>query len=436
MIGTLDRIEIPIEEHGETELPRELVLADGMIDLYEDVQSRFEIGYSKKERRLFIRAGRWIGYVPLNDKYALRINTRVPVSNLEQIIGRSSYMKLEMLGKYMQNYGESHDKPQSLYDVLTDNFLNALDAIWKEGLAKSYKRQDFQSSMPFGRIDPFRTTMNFIIKRQPVAHFSAFYRSVDFGPNQLIKDALIELSRTYQSLDSENRHQSNRLLRIRDAMLHLSEVNSSVRPPLERSQVHDFVNHVTQSRPSYVLSVRLAELISEGLSISIRDTVGDIKLPVLLVDMSKIFESYVRETLKRYRDSFGNYVVLDGNRSDREGAKSLLFNRLDVSEDNPATTPDIVVRDQSDIHLVIDVKYKPPKSIPDRGDINQLICYGTRFECDRVMVVYPSPSEDGIINRSVGMIGSTQVYRAALDVNSADLEASEKQFAQAVFECL
>ena len=85
-----DRQEIPIVEHGEAVLPNDIIRSDGSFDLYDDVQTKFEIEYKRRQKRLIIRGGGWVGYVPLNDRYALRIDTRVPVTNLEQIISRST----------------------------------------------------------------------------------------------------------------------------------------------------------------------------------------------------------------------------------------------------------------------------------------------------------------------------------------------------------
>ena len=136
-----------------------MVRSDGTLDLYEDIQSKITIEYKRRRRRFVVRAGGWIGYLPLNDRYALRIETRVPIANLERVIARSANTNVDVLGRYSYSYGATSDKAQSLYDVMAEQFLTALALIWREGLAKTYRRYEYESCTPFGRMDTYRTAI-------------------------------------------------------------------------------------------------------------------------------------------------------------------------------------------------------------------------------------------------------------------------------------
>jgi 5-methylcytosine-specific restriction enzyme subunit McrC len=152
--------------------------------------------------------------------------------------------------------------------------------------------------------------------------------------------------------------------------------------------------------------------------------------------MADIFESYAREVLRQGLAAVSGYKVLDGNIAGADGAKRDLFDSFDLEGSNPSATPDIVVEGDGRILAVIDVKYKPSRKIPDRSEINQIMCYGARYDCDKVMILYPQPIKDQAPVCSIGMIGPIQVLRASLDLKAADLKAEEKSFATAILKQL
>ena len=61
------------------------------------------------------------------------------------------------------------------------------------------------------------------------------------------------------------------------------------------------------------------------------------------------------------------------------------------------------------------------------------MCYGARYGCDKVIVVYPETWSGSKEFCSIGMIGAIQLYRATLDLNAPDLDAEERRFAESVF---
>lgn len=430
-----DREEISIVEHGEAILPSDIIRSDGSFDLYDDVQTKFEIEYKRKQKRLIIRGGGWVGYVPLNDRYALRIGTRVPVTNLEQIISRSTSTKIEVLGRYSHIYGHSEEKPQSLYDIITDQFLTALDLIWREGLAKTYREERMVSSMPFGRIDPLQTALRQEKSRRPEAVFSAFFRTDNFGPNRVLKTALERLNIAYRALEKHD-SQANRIRRIRSALGHFEGVADATNDELSAEATERYIRRLPEHRTAYNDALRLAHLIVNDVGFALREGQGLATLPVVLVDMADIFESYAREVLRRELTSDASFKVLDGNISGIEGAKRELFSRFDVEGSNPSATPDIVIESDGKTLAVIDVKYKPSKKIPDRAEINQIMCYGARYGCDKVMILYPQPVKNQTAVCSLGMVGETQVFRASLDLEAADLGIEEGAFGAAIMQQL
>lgn len=427
--------ELAIREHGETDLPIEIIRRDGTFELYDDVQTKFEISYKRKKNKLIIRGGGWIGYLPINGQYALRVETRVPIENLEKILARCTNTRLEIFQRYSRSYGESYEKPKSLFDVMADCFLAALDQIWRYGLAKGYQRYSRQSFSPHGRIDPFRTALGSIRTRQPTAYYSAFVRTADFGPNRVIKTALMRLLISYTCVDKQERD-SHRIRRIRDSAMHLKSVQGSSNSEHGPSQIDQYVRHLPEQNSAYINALRIANLIIQNLGIGIRQSGSAALLPAMLVDMADIFERYVRETLKKFEQEFAGCRVLDGNVSGGRGAKASLFSKFEIAGKNPHATPDIVIQRAGKVLAVIDVKYKPAKQIPDRSEINQIMCYAARYDCEKVMIAYPEAPRNGKLFCKLGEIGQAKVYRASLDLSVQDLHSEEARFAQSVFNTL
>ena len=427
----LDRQEISVVEHGEAILPNDIVQSDGSFDLYDDVQTKFQIEYKRKRKRLIIRDGGWVGYVPVNDKYALRIDTKVPVTNLEQIISRSTSTKVEVLGRYSHVYGDIAERPQALYDIIADQFVTALDLIWCEGLAKTYREELFFSSMPFGRIVPLQTTLQQERSRKPDAVFSAFFRTGDFPPNRVLKAALERLNAAYRALEGKER-QVKRVRRIRAALGHFEDVADATETELRPEATEQYIRRLPAHRKAYNAALRLAQLIVNDVGFALRDGQGLATLPVVLVDMAEIFESYAREVLRQELATVASLKVLDGNLAGAGGAKCVLFDPFDLEGSNPPVTPDIVVECNGKILAVIDVKYREAKEIPERSEINQIMCYGSRYDCKKVMIVYPQPVKNQASVCSIGMVGNIQVFRASLDLNAPDLKSEEHCFAAAI----
>ena len=78
--------------------------------------------------------------------------------------------------------------------------------------------------------------------------------------------------------------------------------------------------------------------------------------------------------------------------------------------------------------MVIDAKYKPLKRLPDRGELNQVVCYGERYNVQKVMLLYPTVPEHGRRLTLVGKVGDIFFYQGALNLGATDLEAEETAF--------
>ena len=175
-------------------------------------------------------------------------------------------------------------------------------------------------------------------------------------------------------------------------------------------------------------ALELAELIVGGYGVKVRSDGGRATLPALLVDMAIVFEGYVRGVLRRRLGLEEGFEVKDGNISGAGGSRRAFFCEFYGGGDSPAATPDIVVEDAVGARVVVDVKYKPARILPDRADLNQVVAYGLAYGCEKVMIVYPSVPGDGQELSFLGRVGSLSVYRGSLNLGAVDLEVEERRF--------
>lgn len=424
-----NRIILPMKEHQEIDLPLDIIKPDGSFDLYDDIQNRFQIEYKSKSKKLIIRGNRWIGHVPLNDQYALSIDTRVPVFNIERVLSRNSFKTAETI-QYTHSYLSTPIRAKSLFDVLTDSFLKALDKIKQDGLIKNYRNEKKISPSPAGRIDPLRTYYISRSAGSPTASCTTYIRTEDTLENQIIRFALECLQSYYYMMQNFN-NDISRFARIDSFYACYKRVSLPNMSNLSFNSLAETVNRLPFHRDSYTDALRLAYLIVSGQSVSLRGEGGVAILPAILIDMSEVFEGYVRDILS-LNLSHHNLKILDGNKTAPVGAAVPLFSSFFANGSPPNATPDIVVNGKGTTEIVIDAKYKPVKNLPDRADINQIICYAQRYNSQKAMLLYPASNSFDTHVTFIGTIGDISVYKGMFNLSANDLLAEEKCFSEAV----
>ena len=157
---------------------------------------------------------------------------------------------------------------------------------------------------------------------------------------------------------------------------------------------------------AYRDAIVLAQFIIADMGLAIRGSGGLIALPSILVDMEKVFESYIRRTLSDRLLAVG-VEVLNGNVEGSGGAKVPVFVDMREGLKNPSATPDIVLKVGGATRLIIDVKYRPSQPVPEASERNQVLGYGARYDCDRIMIVYAGRKA---IEQNVALVGSVGKY--------------------------
>lgn len=422
----VDRKLILAKEYDTNQLPPELVRSDGSLDLYPDVLTHFTPTFSKGLPA--IQCGGWVGYIPLNDTYALQVSPRVPIGNLERIIGLARDYDARVLEKYTRQFSHTNEQPESLTDVLTDQLLRAFDLIVESGLLKTYERRTAVGAAPIGRINAFETAWRSKKSGLPIAVSSSFGRTRDFSPNRMLKAAFAKLLSLYRT--DTRQSQRARILRVQKALGRLEDISAPGAADITSGKIGQTLRHLSPHHESYADALMLAQLIISDSGIAIRGNEGGAVLPSIIINMAEVFEAYVRRILA---DNLGPRVsVRDGNKGEPAGAALQLFEPLRASIKNPDVTPDIVVEIDGSPRLIIDAKYKHAPANANSNHIQQVMVYGARYGTKKVMLLFAgrAASEPSVIE--LGSIGPFEVFHAGIDLNASDIHTEEKRLANAV----
>ncbi|RWQ29605.1 MAG: restriction endonuclease [Mesorhizobium sp.] len=426
--GRLARQPIAAVEQDTILLPPELVRTDGSLDVYDDVLKLFRPTYHKN--RPAIQCSGWVGYIPLNDSFALEVSTRVPVGNLERLVAMAVGYTPDILRKYTRQFAHAVDRPASLLDMLTDQLLDAFDHVWESGLMKTYDRVQRAGSAPVGRIMPFQSEWLSAKSGRPVAVSSAFHRTPDFGPNRVLRHAFEKLLSRYIGIKEDT--QRARTLRLRQAVNRLAGVGRPLLSEVTPGAIAGFVRRLPSQHEHYADALMVAQLLIFDMGLSIRGTGGVAILPSILIDMAKVFENYVRRVLADGLRDDERIEVKDGNKGGEGGAKLVLFDPITDGLKNPGVTPDIVIDVEGKTKMVIDAKYKPAPRVPERDDVNQVVLYGARYGADRVMLLHAGRQAERQPTELCGHVGGFQVYNGMVDLNAEPIETEEANFVEAV----
>jgi 5-methylcytosine-specific restriction endonuclease McrBC regulatory subunit McrC len=421
------RAVIRAVEHETKILPPEIVGPGGRVQIYDDVTKLFQLTFVSGAPA--IQCGRYLGYIPINDQHALEISPRVPIGNLERLVGMAGGYTPRVLRKYTRSFAHSAERPSSIFDVIADQLLASFERVWEGGLLATYERETHVGSSPAGKINPFRSASTTRKAGRPLAVFSAFYRTTDWGPNRLIRLAFLLALANYSDLPANLVHRP-RLHRVRSALDKLSGVKRPSTPEAAPSAIAGYVRFLPLHREHYADALLLSQLVVSDQGISIRGAGGAAVLPTVLIDMEKVFEEYSRLLL--LRGLRGRAEVKDGNKFGDSGAKTFILEDIGAGLTNEVATPDIVIVAGGRPRLIIDAKYKPKRGLPERRDLNQVITYGTRYGCSSVMLLYAERQDDHGHCERLGRVGGISVYTGHVDLNAANIESEEANFVAAI----
>lgn len=259
-------------------------------------------------------------------------------------------------------------KPRAgeLFDVLLARFLEVTHALLREGLARSYREVEENSTSFRGRllVGPHLRTNHVRKERMFVAYE---VHDADNLPNRILHRALDRVLRTTSSPD----------------LLHQAEAALTQFPDVSTAPIRDAqwsTLRFDRRTERYREAVTLARMVLRDERPDLRW--GDQEVIALLFDMNALFEAYVEHALR-------------GVPGVRVRAQHPARFWLPSAGPTSWVRPDLLVFVDGDpAPMVLDTKWK----IPDRGrpaddDLRQVFAYLHTFGGREAALVYPRASE-------------------------------------------
>jgi 5-methylcytosine-specific restriction enzyme subunit McrC len=424
-------VTITAKEQETVPAPPELVDV-GRLNLYPQVTKKNYFQAKITTDGLTIQAGNHIGSIPLNDDVTLQVEPRVPLGNLARLLTTINHTGTALPG-LLRHYDTEPGVYPSLVALYAASLRSLIAGLGQDGLLRRYFERHQDYAAPRGRINVGRTLQTALPRGLPHVSSSYFERSVDTPENRALLAAVMWLHRYATRYATALAQKELRQIR-RD----LNEAAFLLRG-VTHDQEHRFVSDavVTGRQPLPALRQRyrpaldLAMTIINQQAVIIEKAGKRLELDTLLIDMERVFESYVREVLRREAKHGGwPEVIVDGNFGPPKGAASKLFKRS--AEDDVPTTPDIVCErsklDRNRHPVILDAKYRPVRNRVERKDLEQVLLYGLAYKAPHVVVVQPvSPGGRSGLHTS-GEVEGITVHVYGYDL-AGDLDAVETDFA-------
>lgn len=250
-------------------------------------------------------------------------------------------------------------------------FCTGLAEAVRQGMPRRYLAHADDLPVLRGRMNVTRQFSTLAVSPQKLAcRFDAL--SPDIAINQVMRAAIIKLSRLTQAPDNQRK--------LRELSFIYADVTDVSANALRWDRI---VLDRTNQRWRGLLS--FARLFLSGRHQ--HTSTGPIDGYALLFEMNVLFEQYVARLLSR---------ALAGTRwrvSAQGGGRCCLY---EGEEGRFQTRPDIVVRQGNRIAMIIDTKWKriapridDPKHGVSQADIYQLLAYQRLYKCRDVMLLYP-----------------------------------------------
>lgn len=396
-------------EREETAIPITEVWKDGEIDIFPEVQNQkyFEIRF--RGRRLIITAGKFVGFIPLNERIVIYVEPKVPATNLVHLLAVAG--GVVALGRERQ-YRFVPSTAPPLLEAMAGAFISYLEAMEIDGLYKTYLNRNEAQSVLKGQMRFHESMQLWCRGKRHLAVSSYFDLSSDVPENQLLYFACRNLVSHFLALGASP-------LTLRSLSLFeelFSRAGVTLRLPEE--------GEITEAglRVAHVRALRLANALiaRQGVELPLGGT--DVFLPSFVIDMESLFEEYIVRVL---RQNLPQLQVVSGG----EATKSLFDDRS-----VPTASPDAAFLSHDAAVAVGDVKYKPRYT---REDLNQVISYALSYRVRVAVLFLPAltAAEAGL--SKVGEVRGIHVYQHRMWLGAGDLFAEAREMAtslNAVFQ--
>lgn len=327
------------------------------IELYQKYKKQLDIEFPnyKTDDKWQLKSKGWVGYIPLTDKLALKINPKVSIKNLFVMLEYAYNLKSFHFIEGLMNC----DSLKGFYQNLAYILAQLISKRVRKGLYCTYLSKIQQLAYVRGRLDVLGT-----IKKPWNVKLKCHYQeqTADIKDNQILLWTLFIISRS--SLCSEK--VSNIIRKIHRTLQPLVS--------LQHFSSEDCLNlNYNRSNEDYRLLHYLCRFFLENTTPNYYN--GDRKMLPFLVNMASLYELFIAEWLKLHLPS-----NLKLQSQERVNIATYLHFQIDLLLYDTSTGKP---------RYILDTKYKTSDS-PSAKDVAQVVAYAVSKNCSEVILIYPT----------------------------------------------
>ena len=318
-----------------------------------------------------------------------------------------------------------HPYHDDFLEVYISIFLNELEEILRAIIFRQYIEFEDNLSVVRGKIVISQHIKENIIKNNPGKIYCEY--------DELTEDNLINqtIKYTLRLLKVISRSNSN-IDKINQLLFTLAEISDRKIKPEDEERI--YFNKINESfRPIIVKCF----LFINDFSIDLK--AGSTNYGAILFDMNKLFEEFVANFIIKNKEMLGMKYY---NIEPQNELKSLDdSNRIRLK-------PDLVFSNANKLVIILDTKYKILDTNKknyniSNSDIFQMLAYGLRGNCSKIVMLYPRPENYGedeirVIkiplfhsnDCSIDIPKKVEIYARTIDIMRNDLKKAEDEIIQ------
>lgn len=392
---------IECEEFSEVSVRLAALMRDGELQIDSRIAAKGYLSASFKRGQVVLRTTKFVGLIPLTPQISIRVVPRASISNLSLMLARSQKAPTAIAG-FARGYTSKFIRTKDVERIFGRSLAEQSLVLGKRGLIKRYERP--VSKVPWrGRFLAAETVRRHASKGIRYRHEFDQTVLTDWTiDNFAIKEALRLVVEWYR----RNERRSDVLAEVMQACAIFDTIPAW--PSGRKDLVTELANLLAglgRVRPDYADALWSAYAILAG-AIPDVDAIGKLKLDSLIIDVSEVFEAYLRRELSDGLRREG-YKVYDGWKRPHpfflDGGKY-------------AVHPDIIIHRDGIACAVLDAKYKPEISEQDRYEV---LSFMDVMGLEIGGFVSPTTANEG--SRFMGTTSSgKRLYNLRIDLASSD----------------
>lgn len=395
---------IECEEFGEIEIGIDRLLVNGEIKLDSRIVEKGFLNISLVKGQVKLRADRHVGLIPLNEHVAIRVKPRTTVANIAHMIVKSGEAPFA-IPDFSRGYLPNFEAGNNIERIYCGSLVSGLERVVAGGLMKTYVQ------VPDPPPWRGRLLVSDTIKRhrsRNTRYRSEFdYRTLSHsGPENV---ALKHAGKFVRDWLAANDRNSPLLTRV-NAVLRDLEVVPDFNGPLP--PLLQAVARSAGRLPSHQVYYRdplwTAYLILQG-KVPDLAAEGFVTLDSLIVDLSRVFEAYIRQILIDRAAPLG-WRIVNGDK---------VVYPLFTDGNNYRVKPDIVIIKDGQPLAIVDAKYKLD---PKESDRYEVLSFMDALGVTRGGFVLPARPESA--SRYMGVTaGGKMLSDIRVDLSATDMDA-------------